>query len=50
MTSTGADIITMRIVLPTINMFSSVPKYREKERNEQAQDDGRTSAADEQEI
>ena len=33
-----------------MNMLSSAPKYREKERNEQAQDDGRTSAADEQEI
>ena len=47
---TGVDIITIRNALPTMNMFSSAPKYREKERNEQAQDDGRTSAADEQEI
>ena len=33
-----------------MNMFSSAPKYRVKERNEQAQDSGRTSAADEQKI
>ena len=44
---TGADIITMRIGLPTTNMFSFAPKCREKERNEQAQDGGWASAPDE---
>ena len=33
-----------------MNMFSSGPKCREKERNEQAQDGGRASAPDELEI